>query len=261
MIVHVLTTPAPEQDVDAVERIHAGLAARRFLPAEHLVDSGYVTPATIHRAAIEHGVALVGPVRADPGAAAHPGFAKEDFAIDRERQTHTCPRGNVSPPWKPTRGGRQPRISVLSPRTTCRACEDRFKCTGNTGGRGRQILLMPRPLQEIQNRVRREQETDDWKRRTAMRVGCEATVSETVRAHGLRNCRYRGRAKTHVQHVLVAAGTNVARLSECIPPGTVPARTPKPFSRFRRSSSPLTWRRSAVSCPMTRGPDRRRTRS
>ncbi|WP_461123102.1 transposase [Saccharothrix stipae] len=40
----------------------------------------------------------------------------------------------------------------------------------------------------------------------ALRAG--ATVSEAVRAQGLRHCRYRGLAKTHVQHVLTAAGTN-----------------------------------------------------
>ncbi|WP_213089985.1 transposase, partial [Streptomyces umbrinus] len=34
-----------------------------------------------------------------------------------------------------------------------------------------------------------------------------------VHAHGLRRCRYRGMAKTHVQHVLTAAGTNLIRLS------------------------------------------------
>lgn len=50
VIVHVATTPAPEQDIDALERIHADLTARSLAPAEHLVDGGYVTPATIHRA-------------------------------------------------------------------------------------------------------------------------------------------------------------------------------------------------------------------
>ncbi|MEV0734328.1 transposase [Polymorphospora sp. NPDC050346] len=48
----------------------------------------------------------------------------------------------------------------------------------------------------------------------ALRAGCEATVSETVRAHGLRHCRYRGLAKTHVQHILTAAGTNIVRLAQ-----------------------------------------------
>ena len=39
-----------------------------------------------------------------------------------------------------------------------------------------------------------------------MRAGCEATVSETAHAHGLRRCRYHGLAKTHVQHVLAKLG-------------------------------------------------------
>ncbi|MFJ9460030.1 transposase [Kitasatospora sp. NPDC101447] len=81
-------------------------------------------------------------------------------------------------------------------------------------GKGRHILLLPQPLQEIQNRVRRDQQTRPWRERYALRAGCEATVSETVHAHGLRHCRYRGTAKTHVQHVLTAAGTNIIRLRQ-----------------------------------------------
>jgi hypothetical protein len=234
VLVHVLTTPAPEQDVDAIDLIHAGLSAQNLLPVEHLVDGGYSTPATIHRAATAHSVSLVGPVREDLHAAQRPGFAKEDFTVDWDQHTLTCPRGNTSPPWKPARSDGQPRISVLFPRATCRNCNARHQCTGNTQGRGRQVLLMPRPLQEIQSRFRAEQRTDAWRRHHAPRIGCEATVSETVRAHGLRNCRYRGHAKTHVQHVLTAAGTNLIRLSGCLPPGTTPARTPRPDSQFRQ---------------------------
>ncbi|WP_371541766.1 transposase [Streptomyces sp. NBC_00554] len=66
-----------------------------------------------------------------------------------------------------------------------------------------------------------------------MRAGCEATVSETVHAHGLRNCRYRGIAKTHVQHLLTAAGTNIIRLSDCFPPSAAPSRPPRPTSSFQ----------------------------
>ncbi|MFD3843559.1 transposase, partial [Streptomyces sp. NPDC058642] len=45
-------------------------------------------------------------------------------------------------------------------------------------------------------------ESANW--RGSGRRFAEATVSETVHAHGLRHCRYRGTAKTHVQHVLTA---------------------------------------------------------
>ncbi|MGW3938245.1 transposase [Streptomyces phaeochromogenes] len=86
--------------------------------------------------------------------------------------------------------------------------------------------MLPQPLQEIQTRVRHEQDTLQWRQHYAVRAGCEATVSETVHAHGLRHCRYRGMAKTHVQHVLTAAGTNIIRLSGHFPPGTSPPRRP-----------------------------------
>ncbi|MBT2676736.1 transposase [Streptomyces sp. ISL-14] len=76
--------------------------------------------------------------------------------------------------------------------------------------------------------------TEAWQRRYSMRAGCEATVSETVHAHGLRRCRYRGVAKTHVQHVLTAAGTNIARPSACFRPGTIGAAGARPDSHFQR---------------------------
>jgi hypothetical protein len=41
------------------------LAAQGFVPGEHLVDGGYVTPDTIHHAALRWGITLVGPVRDD----------------------------------------------------------------------------------------------------------------------------------------------------------------------------------------------------
>ncbi|WP_267145298.1 IS1182 family transposase [Plantactinospora alkalitolerans] len=214
LIVHVVTTPAPEQDVNVVEAIHTALAEQRITPADHYLDSGYVTPETIHRASTAYAITVVGPVRQDPRADERPGFAKEDFHVDWQAETMTCPQGTVSPRWKPTVADGKPRLSVLFRRADCRACTARLQCTGNVDGKGRHLLLLPEPLQKIQTRARAVQQTPEWKRRYALRAGCEATVSETVHAHGLRHCRYRGLAKTHVQHVLTAAGTNIVRLTQ-----------------------------------------------
>ncbi|WP_426514805.1 transposase [Dactylosporangium sp. McL0621] len=103
---------------------------------------------------------------------------------------------------------------MLFRRADCRACTVRKQCTGNVDGKGRHLLLLPEPLHELQTRARAQQQTPEWKRRYGLRAGCEATVSETVHAHGLRHCRYRGLAKTHVRHVLTAAGTNIVRLAQ-----------------------------------------------
>ena len=44
------------------------------------------------------------------------------------------------------------------------------------------------------------------------RAGVEGTLSQGVRAFGLRWARYRGLAKTHLQHVATAAAMNVDRI-------------------------------------------------
>ncbi|MEU6511070.1 IS1182 family transposase [Streptomyces sp. NPDC046942] len=240
VIVQVVTRPAPQQDIDALDDIHKQLTHQGFQPTEHVVDGGYVTPDSIHQAAVKWDIPLLGPVRDDPQAAQRPGFTKGDFHIDWDTRTATCPNGITSPPWKSTLGDGHPRLSVLFPRKACRDCNDRLKCTGNVDGKGRHILLLPEAQQKIQTQVRRDQKTSNWQRRYAIRAGCEATVSETVHAHGLRHCRYRGLAKTHVQHVLTAAGTNIIRLSECFPPGTTPDSPPRPPTHFQQLCQGLT---------------------
>src|SRR5207249_10527804 len=44
------------------------------------------------------------------------------------------------------------------------------------------------------------------------RAGVEGTLSQGVRAFGLRRTRYWGLAKTHVQHVAIAAAINIDRI-------------------------------------------------
>ncbi|MFJ3763016.1 transposase [Streptomyces sp. NPDC090080] len=90
--------------------------------------------------------------------------------------------------------------------------------------------MLPRPLHEIQTRNRLDQQTEEWKRRYAIRAGVEATLSQNVPAHGLRRSRYRGLARAHVQHVLTAMACTVARIADWI--DTTP-RTRRRDTRFR----------------------------
>ncbi|WP_397545446.1 transposase [Saccharopolyspora gloriosae] len=84
---------------------------------------------------------------------------------------------------------------------------------------------MPRPHHEIQTRNRLDQQTEDWQRRYAIRAGIVATLSQNVRVHGLRRPRYRGMAKTHVQHVFTGMAYNVTRVADRI---SDPATGPPP---------------------------------
>ncbi|MFD8461925.1 transposase [Streptomyces antimycoticus] len=74
-----------------------------------------------------------------------------------------------------------------------------------------------------------DQQTKDWQQRYAIRAGIEATISQNVRTCGLRRSRYRGLARTHVQHVLTALACNLNRITDWI---AGPTTTRRRSTRF-----------------------------
>ena len=60
--------------------------------------------------------------------------------------------------------------------------------------------------------ARARESTADFTARYHRRAGIEGTISQGVRAMHLRQARYIGLAKTHLQHVLTAAALNFVRL-------------------------------------------------
>jgi transposase len=54
--------------------------------------------------------------------------------------------------------------------------------------------------------------SEEGQQRYKRRAGIEGTLSQGVRSFGLRWARYRGLAKTHLQHVATAAAMNVDRI-------------------------------------------------
>src|SRR5207248_11368862 len=59
---------------------------------------------------------------------------------------------------------------------------------------------------------RAEAQTEAFRERMRARPAIEATLSELVRAHGLRRHRYRGEAKRHFENLLKGAACNLKRL-------------------------------------------------
>jgi transposase len=55
--------------------------------------------------------------------------------------------------------------------------------------------------------------TDAYTTAYAKRAGVEGTLSQAVRAFGLRQSRYVGQVKTHLQHILTATAINFVRVS------------------------------------------------
>jgi transposase len=77
--------------------------------------------------------------------------------------------------------------------------------------------------------ARERQETEAFIERYAARAGIEGTISQAVRAMDLRQSRYIGLTRTHLQHVATAAAINVVRLVNWLT-GERPDETPlSPF--------------------------------
>ncbi|MFE9883080.1 transposase, partial [Streptomyces sp. NPDC005784] len=230
IVVHVATTIAPVQDGQLTGQIHDDLAQTALTPAEHVVDAAYITPAHVQRAQQVHGITLLGPIVADHSrqAKSGKGFGKSAFTINWGNQQATCPQGNLSREWRPLRISGHDYIQVKFDKATCRACPVRTQCTDAVSGPRSLALLPTRELHEIQQSNRLDQQTGNWQRRYAIRAGIEATLSQTVRSNGLRRTRYRGLAKTHVQHILTAMACNLTRTADWI------AETPRGRTRSSR---------------------------
>ncbi len=213
VITHVETRPAMEFDISAMTDIHTRLATRAMLPREHFVDSAYVSAALLVASRREHGVSLHGPVRglSTWASRAGQGYDLPHFKIDWKRQQVTCPEGKVSVGWTPcVDDAGRPRIHARFGRGDCASCHARPVCTQSKEAR-RTIYFHPRAEYEALNKARQRMHDPVWKKKYRVRAGVEGTLSQGVRAFGMRRSRYVGLAKTALQQVLAAVGINVAR--------------------------------------------------
>ena len=196
--------------------VHASLAARDRLPDEHLVDKGYTDAHVLVDSQREYGVSIIGPVAEDPSwqAQAGAGFAKADFAIDWETQTATCPMGKQNLSWLVNPDITKPETTVVRfSRRDCSPCCARAQCTRRQV-EPRELVLQPRVEHEALRTARRRQQTAAFRGQYAARAGVEGTHAQAVRRSGLRQARYIGLARTHLQHIATAAAINVIRLGE-----------------------------------------------
>ncbi len=109
----------------------------------------------------------------------------------------------------------------------CRHCRVRKQCTHSKSAR--RVTLQPQAKYDTLRKRRQFQETSEFKELYQQRAGVEGTLSQGVRRSGLRQSRYVGLAKTHLQHILIAAALNLIRLGAWLS-GTPHAQTR--WSRF-----------------------------
>ena len=214
LVTHVETCPAMQLDMRSTAGIHERLAARELLPAEHCVDSAYINVRLLVGSRLDYGVALKGPVRGVASWQFHAGqgYDLSHFTIDWEGEQDICPQGKVSVSWRASRNTNgSPRIFAQFSWSDCRACAARAWCTATKAAR-RHVDSHPRAEYDALNAARLRMRDPAWKERYHARAGVEGTLSQGVRAFGMRRSRYIGLAETGLQQVCIAAGMNVSRI-------------------------------------------------
>jgi transposase len=215
LITHAMTTTAAVHEAKCTTAIHAALAGKGLAPAEHLVDAGYVDAELLVRGREDHGIDLVGPPRVNASwqTKVEGAYTIGRFEVDWGRERVRCPQGKLSSAWSPqVDHAGAPYVSVMFRQADCGACPARPLCTRAKHG-PRHLKLQPRAEHEALKAARERLATKEGRRAYARRAGIEGTLSQGVRAFGLRRSRYRGLPGTRLQHVATAAAIDLERLA------------------------------------------------
>jgi len=233
IITDVQTTPAGQADCRQIAPIQKALTERDLLPETHVADGGYVNGDTLGQSS-QRGVKLMGPVQADtsPQAQRPDGLTADQFVFDYEQQVAQCPGGQTSRTWSVRQNQYGATIfDIHFAAAGCQSCDLKRRCmpTKQIITQGRALKIKPSHEQVKQRR--QEQQTQTFKEVYRRRAGIEASLSEMIRAHGLRRARYCGRPKIHLQHLWIATATNLKRAARWLA-GCRPIAERKPGLRL-----------------------------
>jgi transposase len=245
-ITDVDVTTSLETDNRALLTIHQRLHQRRLLPTKHYADQGYVDGQTIEDSQRLYGVNLRG--RVQNGSHKPVGFRLSDFQVNVQHRRAICPDGRESTRWK-TVDRRDKKVAHrVWFGSQCRDCVFFAKDRCTTDRRGRALDISP--YHETLQARRAEMAHPAFQREMRQRNGIESTISELVRAHGIRRSRYRGLQKTRLQAHFVATATNLKRLAKIL--GNQPAANWLLFQtrtvRFSTKSNGAAPTNNQLSC-------------
>ena len=214
LLTHVHTTSATVHEAQCTTPIQQALIEKDVPPREHLVDAAYISADLLVSSREEQDIILRGPTRPSQGwqTQVEGAYTVEQFAVDWGQQQVRCPQGHLSTAWWEHGGGQGGRPIIVQFATqTCAPCPVRAACT-RAKHRGRRLRLPPRAEAEAVADARAWYASAEGQAQYAQRAGIEGTLSQGVRAFGLRRTRYWGVAKTHLQHVAIAAAINIDRI-------------------------------------------------
>jgi len=214
LLTHVHTTPATVHEAQCTTPIQQALVDKGVPPRDHLVDAAYMSAELLVQSRDEQGILLRGPTRPSQGwqMQVAGAYTPDQFAVDWERQQVRCPQGKEAARWQEyVKPDGQPYIIASFRRQDCQACPARPLCT-QAQQQGRRLRLPPQEQFEALAAARAWYASEEGIERYKQRAGVEGTLSQGVRAFGLRRTRYRGLPKTHMQHVAIAAAINADRI-------------------------------------------------
>lgn len=215
LITHVETTLATTNDFQVTEKVQDDLATQGRAPEKHLVDGGYVTLQVLIKSE-EKGIDLIGPIAKNHSWQANSDGAYDHtrFQIDWQAMQATCPEGKVSAACSKgrTRAGGD-NIHFHFDIQDCAACDARSRCT-RAKKAGRQLCILPQEQYQRLQDARQRQKTEEFKLLYKARAGVEGTISQAVNSQEVRRARYRGLARTHLQHLATAAAINYTRAAD-----------------------------------------------
>lgn len=226
LITAVHTEAATTGDNDVLPALHDALEAATLLPSTHLVDAGYVEAKRLVESLTTYGVELVGPTPGNHRWQFQPGFGFDlaSFTLDWEAKRAPCPAGKWSLNSRAEIDHRgNDVVKFVFAKADCSVCPSLTQCTTAVSKR-RSITVRAQPLHEALQAARHREQTAEFKQQYQQRAGIEGTISQGVRAFGLRRSRYRGQAKTRLQHLATAAAINLVRLDAWFA-GIAPGKT------------------------------------
>ena len=205
--VAVLPGNAPD-NLGALELVEQSEANTGVPVQEAMGDAAYGDGAT-RQAFSDAGRTLIARV---PGRPNRSHFPKEDFRIDLEAGTCTCPAGNITRTLLPAGRGRDSagrvyqRVAFRFDAAVCGVCPLRPQCLAAKPGTGRTVRLHPQ--EALLQQARALQQSEAFAEYRKRRVVVEHRLARLVQL-GIRQSRYFGRIKTRFQLLLAATVANL----------------------------------------------------
>jgi len=210
VITSVVTQSAETSDHGSLKPVlDEHLSNGQEAPVEIFADAGYISAGDLKQAA-DNNYDLTGPVAGPPHRSGL--YGADLFSVDIPTRKAVCPAGITSSSCSRIHeGGRDKTVYYFEwPEDVCAACKLKDKCLSKKKKRKRRSLEVGADHMFIQERrilCKTPEYIELMKRRNAV----EGTHSELKRGYGIRRGRYKGLAKTAIQHQFTAAACNLRR--------------------------------------------------